>query len=200
MGCAVKLPNIHDVVLILENRSLVVVNIEIIRRAENGHHAWKTRGSSFPIHSIACILSFMRPDDGQQIILFQKCTCGRIGEKVWAATNMIMNKKLRGLFLTEFFQGVCPQNIAHESLRWWLPESINLRSSAIASDGFGSRHAHTFEIFQRVQFGTQSSMYAQKLLVHDCCERQGTERIHTSFVYPFGILMLTFELERKVVR
>ena len=82
MWSAVELADIHDVVLVLKHRSFVVVDIEIVRCAENGHNAWKTRRSCFSVHPIACILSFVRPDYGQQIILFQKRTCGGIREKV----------------------------------------------------------------------------------------------------------------------
>ena len=35
-------------------------------------------------------------------------------------------------------------------------------------------------------------MYAQELLVHDRRKRQGAEGIHTRFIHPFGILVLTF--------
>ena len=43
-------------------------------------------------------------------------------------------------------------------------------------------------------------MYAQELLVHDCCKGKRTKRVHASFIDRFGILVLAFKLERKVIR
>ena len=43
-------------------------------------------------------------------------------------------------------------------------------------------------------------MYTEELLVHHGCEGKCTERIHTSLVDLFGVFMLTFELEREIIR
>jgi len=43
-------------------------------------------------------------------------------------------------------------------------------------------------------------MDAQELLVHDGSKGERAERVHASFVDCLGILVLAFELERKVIR
>jgi hypothetical protein len=42
-------------------------------------------------------------------------------------------------------------------------------------------------------------MYTQELLVHDSSERKGAKCIHAGFIDSLGVLVLAFELERKVV-
>ena len=60
-------------------------------------------------------------------------------------------------------------------------------------------HAYRFQIVESVELRTQATMYAQKLFVHYCGERQSAERIHASLVNMLGILVLTFELECEVI-
>lgn len=91
MRCAVELPNVHDVVLILEDCRFVIVNIKVVWGAEDGHHAGKTRCPRLPIHSVTCILSFMGSDDREKIVFLKKGACGWVGEEIGAASNVIMN-------------------------------------------------------------------------------------------------------------
>lgn len=69
MRGAVELPNVHDVVFILQNGGFVVVYIQIVRSAENGHDTGKPCSASLAIHAVACILSFMGTNDGEQVVL-----------------------------------------------------------------------------------------------------------------------------------
>lgn len=50
-----------------------------------------------------------------------------------------------------------------------------------------------------MQLGTQTTMYAQELLVHDGRQWQGTERLHTCIVHFLGVFVLAFQLEGEVV-
>jgi hypothetical protein len=58
---------------------------------------------------------------------------------------------------------------------------------------------YCLKIIQGMQLGAQSSVNAQKLLVHDSCEGKSAERLHARFVNLLGILVLAFELECKVI-
>lgn len=78
MRGAVELSNVHYVVLILEHRSLIVIHVEIIGRAENGHDAREACGPGLAIHAIASVLSFVGSDDGKQIVLFQEIARGGV--------------------------------------------------------------------------------------------------------------------------
>jgi len=53
MRCAVKLPDIHDVVLIFQNSSFVIVDIKIIRSRKDGHYSRELGCASFAVHAIA---------------------------------------------------------------------------------------------------------------------------------------------------
>ena len=64
MWCAVELANIHYVVLILQDRSLVVVYVEVIGCAEDGHHTREACRPCLSVHSVASILSFVGSDHG----------------------------------------------------------------------------------------------------------------------------------------
>jgi hypothetical protein len=64
---------------------------------------------------------------------------------------------------------------------------------------FEGSDTYRLKIIQGMQFGTQSSVNAQKLFVHDSCEGESTERLHARFVNLLGIFVLAFELECKVI-
>jgi hypothetical protein len=42
-------------------------------------------------------------------------------------------------------------------------------------------------------------MYAQKLLVQDCREGQGTKRLEACLIHALGVLVFAFSLKREVV-
>lgn len=51
-----------------------------------------------------------------------------------------------------------------------------------------------------MQFGTQSSVDAEELLVHDRRQRQRTKRFDAGFVDGLAIFVLTFQLESEIIR
>lgn len=93
MGSAVELTDVHDVTFVLEHRSFVVVNVEVIRSREDGHHRRESCRLRFTVHPITeiyvngtsenwkryihipCILGFVRANDGQKVVSLQKLTC-----------------------------------------------------------------------------------------------------------------------------
>ena len=50
-----------------------------------------------------------------------------------------------------------------------------------------------------MQLGTQSTVNAEELLVHNSRQREGTERFHAGLVDGLGVLVLAFKLEGKVI-
>jgi len=54
-------------------------------------------------------------------------------------------------------------------------------------------------VVDRAQFRRYPTVYAQKLLFHDCCEGKRAERLEASFVHALGVFMLALILEREVV-
>jgi beta-lactam-binding protein with PASTA domain len=58
---------------------------------------------------------------------------------------------------------------------------------------------YTLQIIQRVELGAQATVYTQKLLVHDCCQRQCTERVHAGLIHGLRVLVLALKLECEVI-
>jgi hypothetical protein len=52
---AIELPNVHDIALVLENGSLVVVDVKIVGCTEYGHDGRKARCLGFPVHAVSNI-------------------------------------------------------------------------------------------------------------------------------------------------
>ena len=50
-----------------------------------------------------------------------------------------------------------------------------------------------------MQFGTKSSMYAQKLLIHNRRQRKRAKRIHAGFIDPLRIFVFAFEFESEII-
>ena len=65
MWCAIELSDVHHIVLVLQDRGFVVVYVEVIRGAEDGHDTWEACRPSLSVHPVASILSLMSADDGQ---------------------------------------------------------------------------------------------------------------------------------------
>src|SRR4051794_18335597 len=99
MRGAVKLSDIHDIVLVLQDRGLVVVDVEVVRCGEDSHHTGKSRSPSLSVHSISSILGFVSSNDRKQVILLEEVACSRIGEEVGATSNMVVDEVLGSLFL-----------------------------------------------------------------------------------------------------
>lgn len=69
-----ELSDVHNVVLVLQDSSLVVVHIEVVWCTEDGHDTRETRRPGLPVHSVPGILGFVRTDDRQKVILFEEGT------------------------------------------------------------------------------------------------------------------------------
>lgn len=126
MGCTVELPNVHDVILVLENSSLVVVYVEVVRRTEDGHDTGETSSPCFPIHSVSSILRFVCANDGEQIVLLEESACGRVREEIRAATDVVVDEEVVGLFLAKLLERISPQDVAHEAVCRGFAEAVDL--------------------------------------------------------------------------
>lgn len=93
-----------------------------------------------------------------------------------------MNKELACLLLTKVLQGICPQDIAHETMCRRLSEAV---------DGL--------DVFQGMQLRTEAAVNAEELLVHDRRQRESTEGLHAGFVNSFGVLVLALEFKGEVI-
>ena len=58
---------------------------------------------------------------------------------------------------------------------------------------------YALQIIESMELGAQTSVYTEKLLVHDRGKRKRAERFHACFVNRLGVLVLAFELESEVV-
>ena len=50
-----------------------------------------------------------------------------------------------------------------------------------------------------MQLGTETTVYAEKLLVHDGRKRQSTKGVHARVIYSFRIFVFALELEGEVI-
>ena len=145
MRGAVELTNVHNVVLVLQNRSLVVVNVQIIWSREDGHHAWETGCPGLTVHPIASVLSFVCTNDGKQIVFLQEGAGRRIREEVRTTSDVVVKEVVAGFLLTEVLERVCPEDIAHQTLCGGLPEPVNLVNHWLISrsdDGDDGKGSH----------------------------------------------------------
>lgn len=65
----------------------------------------------------------------QRGVEWRAVRCSR--EEVRAASDVVMDKAFVGLLLTEIFNRVRPENVAHETLSGRLTEAINLNESML---------------------------------------------------------------------
>jgi hypothetical protein len=140
----------------------------------------------------------VRTDDGEQIVLLEESASGRIREEVRASSDVVVNKEVVGFLLPKLFEWVGPEDIAHQSVCGWLTETINL-DKLVKSKQLSTIATYALQIIQSVEFGAQTAVYAQELLVHDCGQRQCAERVHASLVYGFRVLVLALKLECEVI-
>jgi hypothetical protein len=126
MRSAIELSYVHDVVLILEDSGLVVVDIQVIGSAEDGHDTREACGHGLAVHSIAGILGFVGSNDGQEVVLLQEIAGGIVGEKVGASSDVVVYKELGSLLLAKLFQWIGPKNVTHETMGRRFAETVNL--------------------------------------------------------------------------
>lgn len=125
-----ELTNVHDIVLVLENSRLVVIHIEVVGCTKNGHDTREASRPGLPVHAVAGVLRFVGTDDGKKIVLFEESTSRRIREEIRASTDVVVYKEIVGLLLSKLLKRVGPEDVAHEAVRRWFSETINLGSLA----------------------------------------------------------------------
>jgi hypothetical protein len=125
--CAVELPYVHNVVLVLQYSCLVVVDIKVVGSTEYRHDTREAGRSSLSVHAIPRILGFVSADNRQKIVLFQKGASSGIREEVRATPDVVVNEVFPGLLLSELFQRIRPENVAHEAMSWRFAETVDLR-------------------------------------------------------------------------
>jgi hypothetical protein len=76
--CAIELPDLHNIFLILQYDRFIVVDAKVVRSTEYRHNTREAGRSSLPKHTIASILGFVGANDGQKVVLFEKDASGRI--------------------------------------------------------------------------------------------------------------------------
>lgn len=147
MGSPTELANVHHVILILQHRCFVIIDVQIVRSTEDGHDARKSSCPRLSIHSIAGILRLMSSNYGEKIILLKKGTGSGVGEEIRASSDVIMNEVFGCLFLTKILQRVSPQNITHQPMRRRFAEPINLIIE-LARYNSNQSTTHGFKIFK----------------------------------------------------
>ena len=146
MRGAVELSNVHNIVLVLQHSRFVVVDIEVVGSAEDCHHTRESSRPRLPVHAISSILRFVCSDDGEEVVLFEEIACSWIGEEVRTSSNVVVNVELSSLLLSEFFQWVSPENVAHQAVSRRFSESINLSMSVCVIAP--SKLTYTFDVLQ----------------------------------------------------
>lgn len=111
---------------------------------------------------------------------------------------MVVDEVFPSLFLTKLFQRIGPENIAHQTMSGGFAETINL-SGLAPCPTLARSSTHGLDVFQCMQLRAQTSVYTQKLFVHDCGERQRAESIHTCIVDLLGVFVLAFKLEGEII-
>jgi hypothetical protein len=53
VGGTIELPDVKDIAFVLEDGSLVVVTVKVMRTREEGHNGWETCRPRLPVHPIA---------------------------------------------------------------------------------------------------------------------------------------------------
>jgi hypothetical protein len=107
---------------------------------------------------------------------------------------VIVEKTFVRLFCAKVFDGISPKNITHQSVGGRFAESIKLSVIRPNCTRSGELRAYFTDIIKGIQFWRKAAMYAEKLLVHNCRQRKGTERLHACFINTFGILVLAYDM------
>ena len=62
-------------------RTLVVVDVEVVGGREDGDDRGEAGGLALAVHAVAAVLRLVRPDDGQQPVVLQERAHGRVAAK-----------------------------------------------------------------------------------------------------------------------
>lgn len=116
---------------------------------------------------------------------------------------MVVNEALVARLVSKVLQWICPQQVAHESVRRRLSEPVDLwheipqRASALQSSPNRRRERgegpHGFKVLERVELWAETPVHAEELLVHDCSQRKVAERLHAGVVEVLRVLVLGCE-------
>jgi len=69
VGGTVELSDVHHIVLILQHCRLIVVHIKIVGGREDGDETWEASCLAFAVHPVPSVLSLVRPNDGEKVVL-----------------------------------------------------------------------------------------------------------------------------------
>ena len=73
-GCYCHLSDVHHVVLVLEHRGLVVVDVQVVGGREDGNQRGETRGLALSVHSVARVLGLVCANDWKKVVLLKEIT------------------------------------------------------------------------------------------------------------------------------
>jgi len=73
-----ELPDVHNIVLILKYRSLVVIHVQVVWCTEDRHDTREACRPRLPVHSVTSVLGFVCSDDGEEVVLLQERACRRV--------------------------------------------------------------------------------------------------------------------------
>ena len=60
---------------------LVVVDVEVVWRRENGDEGGESGGLALAVHAVARVLGLVRADDGEEVVLLQEVAAGSVTER-----------------------------------------------------------------------------------------------------------------------
>lgn len=166
------MPNVHDIILVLQHCCLVIVHIQIVRRRKDCHDTWEPGRLGLSVHPVPSVLRLMCTNDGKQVIFLKERAGGRIREKVRTSTDIIVDEEIRSFFLTKFFERIRPEDVAHQPVGWGFAETVD-----------------TSEVVKSLQLRAQTAVDTQELFIHDGGQGKGAETVHTSFVHTLGVFV-----------
>jgi hypothetical protein len=175
--CAIEVPNTHNIVLVLQYSRFVVVDVKVVRSTEYRHNTREACRSSLPIRTTAGIPGFVGANDGQKVALFEKGASSRIWE-VRAAPHMIMDEVFSSLFLSKFFQGIRPKDIAHEAVSWKVHG--NDRSAIVSAAIIAISYTYILEVSEGMKLWAKATMQRNCLLVIAANGNAQNDSIHAS--------------------
>ena len=100
-----------------------------------------------------------------------------VREEVRTASDVIVDEAVGCLLLTEIFNRVRPKHVAHQALSGWLAETVDLARDDELRNNLKKRSRSTYvtDIIECLEFGRETAVNAEELLVHDGSKRQSTE-------------------------
>jgi len=169
---AVKLADVHDVVLVFQHGSLVVVDVKIVWGREHGDEGGEAGVSAPLVHAVARVLRLVRADDGEELVLLQEIAHGVVAVVVGAATGVVVREQILMGLRAVVFEGIGPQKITHWAKRGGLAKTVDLANVIEGGDVRGD-----------------SSVDTEELLVHQCGQGEGVERFHDCVVHLLRVLV-----------